>query len=89
MNEDTFIVVGSKGQIAIPTSLLKKWGIKTGTRVAIRCEENNLILEPINSALIRSLRGRYKGKTSIAAAREREHKRDDRIRDQKLAAIVR
>jgi AbrB family looped-hinge helix DNA binding protein len=89
MDEDIFIVVHSKGQIVIPASMLKKLGIKTGTRRAIRSEENQLILQPINDEFIRSLRGSCNGKTSIAAAREREHKRDDRIRGQKLAAIVR
>jgi AbrB family looped-hinge helix DNA binding protein len=68
----------------IPASLRKKLGIKAGTRLAIRSEEDQLTLEPIDSALIRSLRGRYKGKTSIAAAREREHKREDRLRSHKL-----
>lgn len=89
MNEDIFIVVGSKGQVVIPTSVMKKLGIKAGTRAAIRCEEDHLILQPINDAFIRRLRGSCKGKDSIAAAREREHKREDRIRGQKLAARVR
>ena len=89
MNEDIFIVVRSKGQIAIPASMLKKLGIKTGTRVAIRCEEDHLILRPINDAFIRRLRGSCKGKDSIAAAREREHKREDRIRSKKLVAWFR
>ncbi len=73
-------MVSSKGQIAIPASLLKRLGIKTGTRVAIRCEEDQLILQPVNDAFIRRLRGSCKGKDSIAAAREREHKREDRIK---------
>jgi AbrB family looped-hinge helix DNA binding protein len=38
---------------------------------------------------IRRLRGSCKGKDSIAAAREREHRREDRIRSQKLAAWLR
>ena len=61
---DIFTVVSSKGQIAIPASLLKRLGIKTGkkTRVAIRCEEDQLILQPVNNALIRRLRGSCKGK---------------------------
>lgn len=87
--EDIFAVVNSKGQIVIPAALREKLGIKTGTRMAIRSEDNQLILQPINDAFIRRLRGSCKGKDSIAAAREREHKREDRIRGQKLAAIVR
>jgi AbrB family looped-hinge helix DNA binding protein len=87
---DTFtVVVSSKGRVVIPASLRKKLGIKAGTRLAIRSDENELILQPINDAFIRRLRGSCKGKDSIAAAREREHKREDRIRGQKLAAIVR
>jgi bifunctional DNA-binding transcriptional regulator/antitoxin component of YhaV-PrlF toxin-antitoxin module len=81
---DIFIVVRSKRQIVIPAFLLKKLRIKTGTRVAIRCEENQLILQPINTAFIRSLRGSCKGRNSIAVARDREHKRDDRLRSRKL-----
>jgi len=87
--DNIFTVVGSKGQIVIPVALREKLGIETGTRLAIRSEENQLILQPINDAFIRSLRGSCKGKDSIAAAREREHKREDRIRGQKLAARVR
>ena len=86
MNEDIFIVVRSKGQIVIPATLREKLNIKAGTRVAIRSEENQLILQPINDEFIRSLRGCLKGKGSIAKAREREHKREDRIKDRKLRA---
>jgi hypothetical protein len=35
-------------------------------------------------ALIERLRGSYKGKTSLVMAREREHKRDERTKNQKL-----
>jgi len=86
---DIFAMVNSKGQIVIPAALCEKLGIKTGTRLAIRSEDDHLILQPINDEFIRSLRGCCKGKDSIAAAREREHKREDRIRGQKLAARVR
>jgi AbrB family looped-hinge helix DNA binding protein len=45
--DDTFAVVSSKGQIVIPAALRQKLGIKTGTRLAIRSEENQSILQPI------------------------------------------
>ena len=73
----------------IPAALREKLGIKDGTRLAIRSEENQLILQPINDELIRSLRGRYKGKGSLVEARERDHKRDDRAKSRKLAAKAR
>jgi len=82
-------VVGSKGRVVIPASLRKKLGIKAGTRLAIHRDGNQLILYPVNDALIRKLRGSCKGKDSIAAAREREHRREDRIGSQKLSASFR
>jgi AbrB family looped-hinge helix DNA binding protein len=72
--EAIFTVVSSKGQIVIPSSLREKLGIKTGTRLAIRSEENQLVLQPITDDFIRSLRGRCKGEDSLVEAREREHK---------------
>ena len=83
--EDIFTVVSSKGQIVIPAALRAKLGIKTGTRLAIRREENQLILQPINDKFIRSLVGRYEGKTSLVAVRELDHKRDERAKRRKLA----
>ena len=68
----------------IPAVLREKLGIKTGTRMAIRSEENQLILQPINDEFIRSLVGRYKGKGSLVEARELDHKRDERLKSQKL-----
>ena len=88
--EDIFAAVNSKGQIVIPAALCEKLGIKAGTRMAIRSDEDNqLILQPINEEFIRSLVGRYKGKASLVQARERDHKRDDRAKSRKLAARYR
>ncbi|MGA6985732.1 MAG: AbrB/MazE/SpoVT family DNA-binding domain-containing protein [Terriglobales bacterium] len=72
--EAIFTVVSSKGQIVIPAALREKLGIKTGTRLAIRSEENQLILQPITDKFIRSLRGRYRGTPSLVQDREREHR---------------
>jgi AbrB family looped-hinge helix DNA binding protein len=69
-----FTVVSSKGQIVIPAALRQKLGIKTGTRLAIRSEENQLILQPITREFIGSLVGCCKGEDSLVEAREREHR---------------
>jgi len=69
-----FTRLSSKGQIVIPAALRKKLGIGTGTRLAIGCEENHLILQPLTDEFIDSIRGSCKGKTSLVAAREREHR---------------
>lgn len=72
--ETIFTVVSSKGQIVIPAALRDELGIQAGTRMAIRRENNHLVLQPITDEFIHSLRGRLKGKTSLVEAREREHR---------------
>ena len=51
-----------KGQIVIPSSVRRKFGIKEGTRIQIEVDEQNqrIILTPITREYIRSLRGKYK-----------------------------
>ena len=53
-----------KGQIVIPSSLRRKFGIKEGTRIQIDADEktHHIILTPITREYIFSLRGKYKGK---------------------------
>jgi len=76
--ESIFTVVSSKGQIVIPSALREKLGIKAGTRIAIRSEENQLILQPITDEFIRSLVGCCKCGDSLVEAREREHRIEKR-----------
>ena len=68
-----------KGQIVIPSSLRRKFGIKEGTRIQIEVDEKTqrIILTPITREYIHSLRGKYKGKGLLKALmaekkRERE-----------------
>ncbi|NCO33912.1 MAG: AbrB/MazE/SpoVT family DNA-binding domain-containing protein [Armatimonadetes bacterium] len=68
-----------KGQIVIPSSLRRKFGIKEGTRIQIAADEKNqrIILTPITREYVHSLRGTYKGKGLVKALmaekqRERE-----------------
>ncbi len=72
-------IATTKGQVVIPSSLRKKFGITEGTRIQIEVDEkaNKIILTPVTRAYIHSLRGKYKGKrllNVLAAekARERE-----------------
>ena len=53
-----------KGQIVIPSSVRRKFGIKGGTRIQIDADEktHHIILTPITREYIFSLRGKYKGK---------------------------
>jgi len=69
----------SKGQIVIPSSVRRKFGIKEGTRIQIDTneKEGTIVLKPITREYIHSVRGRYKGKGLLKALmaekkRERE-----------------
>ena len=69
----------AKGQIVIPSSIRRKFGIKEGTRIQIEVNEktNQIILKPITREYVHSLRGRFRGKGLLKALmaekkRERE-----------------
>ncbi len=67
----------SKGQIVIPSSVRRKFGIKEGTRIQIEVDESGkrIILKPITREYIHSLRGKYRGKgllKELMADRKRE-----------------
>ena len=67
----------SKGQIVIPSSVRRTFGIKEGTRIQIEVDEQakRIILKPITREYIHSLRGKYRGKgllKELMADRKRE-----------------
>lgn len=59
----------SKGQIVIPSSVRRKFGIKEGTRIQIVINENahEIILKPITREYVHSVRGKFKGKGLLKA----------------------
>jgi AbrB family looped-hinge helix DNA binding protein len=67
----------TKGQIVIPSSIRRKFGIKEGTRIQIEVNEKarQIILKPITRDYIHSLRGRFRGK-GLLKALEAEKKRE-------------
>ena len=67
----------SKGQIVIPSSIRRKFGITEGTRIQINVsdDESEIILTPITREYVHSLRGKFKGKgllKSLMAEKKRE-----------------
>lgn len=71
----------TKGQVVIPSSVRRRLGIKTGTRIQVELDESNarIILTPITREYIHSLRGKFRGsglleelESSRARDRERE-----------------
>ena len=73
-----FSTVTTKGQLVIPAKLRRKYGIRKGTKVAFAEENHRLVLQPLTSAFIRSLRGSWKDGPSalefLLEDRERERK---------------
>ena len=74
------ITATSKGQIVIPSSIRRKFGIKEGTRIQVEVNEktNQIILKPITREYVHSVRGRFRGKGLLKALmaekkREREN----------------
>jgi AbrB family looped-hinge helix DNA binding protein len=68
--------VTTKGQLVIPAKLRRKYAIREGTRVAFVEEENRLVLQPITSSFIRSLRGSLKGRALDVLYEERKRDRE-------------
>jgi AbrB family looped-hinge helix DNA binding protein len=69
----------SKGQIVIPSSVRRKFGIKEGTRIQIEVDDaaKEIILKPITREYVHSLRGKFKGKgllEELMAEKQRERK---------------
>ena len=66
----------TKGQIVIPSSMRRKLGIKTGTRIQVELDEGNaqIILKPITREYIHSLRGRFRGKGLLQALTDEKEK---------------
>ena len=59
----------SKGQIVIPSSIRRKFGIKEGTRIQIAVDDDakEIILTPITRDYVHSLRGKFRGKGLLKA----------------------
>lgn len=74
---ESFMTV--KGQIVIPVSIRRRFGITEGARMQVDVDEaaQRIILTPVTRDYIQNLRGKYKGKRLLAALaadkkRERE-----------------
>jgi AbrB family looped-hinge helix DNA binding protein len=69
--------VTTHGRVTIPAELRRKYGIKSGTRIAFIESGQNLILQPLTREYVHSLRGKYRDKGLLKALmmdrkRERE-----------------
>lgn len=51
------ITISSKGQITLPRSLMRELGLKPKSKVYIRKEENEVVVEPVSDSIIDELAG--------------------------------
>jgi AbrB family looped-hinge helix DNA binding protein len=54
-----------KGQIVIPATLRRKYGIKNGTKIIITDNGDSISLKPFTEQYLRNLQGSLKGKGAL------------------------
>ena len=64
-----------KGQIVIPASLRRKYGIKDGTKIIITDIGDAIVLKPVTEQYLKNLQGSLKGKGGLKVLLE-ERSRD-------------
>ena len=77
------ITTTTKGQVVIPSSVRRKLGIKTGTRIQVEVDEgkSQIILTPITREYIKSLAGKFRGAgliDELVASRSRDREREEK-----------
>ncbi len=73
----------TKGQVVIPSSVRRKLGIKSGTRIQVEIDEatSQIILTPITREYIKSLAGKFRGLPlleDLVRERKLDKEREDR-----------
>ena len=63
-----------KGQIVIPASLRKKYGIKNGTKIIVTDIGNAIVLKPVTEQYLKDLQGSLKGKGGLKVLVEERRK---------------
>lgn len=76
--------VTSKGQLAIPAKLRRKYNIKKGTRVNFVEVNGKIVMQPVTREYIREFRGIYKLKPGEKPATQQllEDRAEDKRREQ-------
>ena len=68
---------GAKGQVVIPRRLRREFEIEEGTKAQVYVENGQIVLKPITSKFIKSLRGSLKGTKAMETfLAERKRERD-------------
>ena len=67
-----------KGQIVIPASLRRKYGIKDGTKIIITDIGDAIVLKPVTEQYLKNLQGSLKGKGGLKVLLEERVKDKER-----------
>ena len=67
-----------KGQIVIPATLRRKYGIKNGTKIIVTDIGNAIVLKPVTEQYLRDLQGSLKGKGGLKVLVEERRKDKER-----------
>jgi AbrB family looped-hinge helix DNA binding protein len=68
-----------KGQIVIPASLRRKYGIKNGTKIIVTDAGDSIVLKPVTEQYLKNLQGSLKGKGGLKVLLE--ERRQDKERE--------
>lgn len=63
-----------KGQIVIPASLRRKYGIKNGTKIIVTDMGDAIVLKPVTEQYLRNLQGSLKGRGGLKVLVEERYK---------------
>ncbi len=72
------IHVSAKGQIVIPATLRKKYGIKNGTKIIVTDTGDAIVLKPVTEQYLKNLQGSLKGKGGLKVLLEERRKDKER-----------
>lgn len=67
-----------KGQIVIPATLRRKYGIKDGTKIIITDIGDAIVLKPVTEQYFRNLQGSLKGKGGLKVLLDERRKDKER-----------
>lgn len=63
-----------KGQIVIPATLRRKYGIKNGTKIIVTDVGDAIVLKPVTEQYLRNLQGSLKGKGGLKTLMDERNK---------------
>lgn len=67
-----------KGQIVIPATLRRKYGIKNGTKIIVTDVGDAIVLKPVTEQYLRNLQGSLKGKGGLQVLMDERRKDRER-----------